>query len=80
MKISISPLYSNDCTEMENCNVNAIADSEKITVKNKRRDKFQFLVGGGLAIINVIFDSLDSLVGKISLFNPLDDLTDPCLN
>jgi len=80
MKLSIEPLYASDCSGMANCNENSIAENDKITIKNKRRDKFQLLVGGGLTITNVIFDSLDSIVGKNFILRPIDDLTDLCLN
>ena len=47
----------------------AIPVTETITIKNKKRDKFQIKVGGGLTIKNVIIDSLDSLVCKGTRLN-----------
>ena len=34
----------------------------QITIYNKRRERFQINVGGGLTIENIIFDSLDSII------------------
>jgi hypothetical protein len=65
MKLTISPLFSSDCSSQPaGCTDQAIADIETITIKNKKRDKFQIKVGGGLTLKNIIIDSLDSLVCK----------------
>jgi hypothetical protein len=82
MKLTISPLSYSDCsTQPDGCLEMAIPVTETITIKNKKRDKFQIKVGGGLTIKNVIIDSLDSLVCKNTiLIDQIDDLTDPCLN
>jgi hypothetical protein len=68
MKLTISPLFSSDCSgQPAGCEDQAIADTETITIKNKKRDKFQIKVGGGLTLKNVVIDSLDSLVCKCTL-------------
>lgn len=65
MKITISPLFSSECSSLPaECADQAIADTETITIKNKKRDKFQIKVGGGLILKNIVIDSLDSLVCK----------------
>jgi len=70
MKLNISPLTTSDCsTQPAGCVDYAIGDTETITIKNKKRDKFQIKVGAGLTLKNVIIDSLDSLVCKDTLLN-----------
>eukprot|EP00347_Sterkiella_histriomuscorum_P010453 403376225 len=39
-----------------------VDEGEKITILNKRRDKFQLRVGRGLTLENIIIDSLDSIL------------------
>lgn len=41
----------------------------KITIYNKRRDKFSLYVGRGLIIKDIIFDSLDSILPYDKDFN-----------
>eukprot|EP00347_Sterkiella_histriomuscorum_P021660 403333207 len=49
-----------------------VDEGEKITIFNKRRDKFQLRVGRGLTIENIIIDSLDSIL-------PIDKDGNGCL-
>lgn len=37
-----------------------------VTIRYKLRDKFQFLVGAGLEISDVIFDAIDSVITPIA--------------
>ena len=68
MKLTLSPLFSSECSgQLAGCADYAIADTETVTIKNKKRDKLQIKVGGGLTLKNVVIDSLDSLVCKCDL-------------
>lgn len=49
-----------------------------VTIKYKLRDKFQFLVGAGLEIKNVIFDAVDSSITPIA--DTAGCLTNPGIN
>jgi hypothetical protein len=77
MRVTISPLFSSDCSTLAaGCADQAITDTDTITIKNKKRDKFQIKVGGGLTLQNVVIDSLDSLVCK-SAFKLIIQMTSP---
>eukprot|EP00347_Sterkiella_histriomuscorum_P011673 403371551 len=49
-----------------------VEEGQKITIFNKRRDKFQLRVGRGLTLENIIIDSLDSVL-------PIDQDGNGCL-
>eukprot|EP00347_Sterkiella_histriomuscorum_P008156 403346168 len=55
--ITIKPLFCN-ATFQTDC----ITEDYKLTIVNKRKEKFNFLVGQGLTLQNIILDSIDSII------------------
>ena len=62
MKITMQPFYcDSDYTGADT--TGCLSDiTEKVTIFNKHREFFQLEVGAGLALKNLIIDSLDSIV------------------
>lgn len=61
MDLTIQPLYCDDTTYTDTSTCYESSTS-KVTIYNKRRDKFTLSVGAGLTLKNLIIDSLDSIV------------------
>jgi hypothetical protein len=58
MNLTIIPYYCGLPT------TNCYGQDEKVTIYNKVRQNFQLKVGSGLSLINLIFDSLDSIMSE----------------
>ncbi|CDW77226.1 UNKNOWN [Stylonychia lemnae] len=56
IKLTITPLY---CSGNVNCYED---ETEKVTIKNKIRDRLNIPVGQGLTMKNIIINSLDSMI------------------
>lgn len=62
LNLSIEPYYCTTGTTQ--CYIKALG--EKPTIYNKRRDKFSINVGKGLSLVDITFDSLDSILDQDS--------------
>ncbi len=76
MNLTVRPLYCNS-TVVTNCFENDV----KVKIFNKIRHNFRLKVGRGLTLLNLIIDSLDSIISKLKFANyiSLIDVEEPCM-